>query len=164
MNQGKFNQAYLKALNAADFNALRQLIAENPKRAPKAPCFAEVSTLLESDASDAEKGERCAAIVRQNAVSNVRGTCIGVAVWVALGTALLGAFGNAGLEFYAVNGVLCALYAIFAGVASASPKFSAYAGLTLAIGVLVLNLLSGSGAAGIVAVLIMASALKSLPK
>lgn len=166
MNQAQFNKAYLQALNAADLVALRQLIAQFPQRTPKAPRFSEVSTLLESDATDAEKAEQCAAIARRNAVRDVRGTCVGVAVLVALGTflapALLGESARA--EFYATNGVLLALYAILAGLAGQAPKFSAIAGFLLALVILVSNIALTGTAAGIVPVVLMSSALRSLPK
>ncbi len=166
MNQAQFNKAYFQALKAADLAALRELIAQFPKRAPKAPRFSDVSALLDGDAPDAEKVEQCAAIVRKNAVSYVRGICVGVAGLVALGAILATVLleESAGAEFYAINGVIFALYAILAGVAGKSPKFSAIGGFILALGVFASNLALTGSAAGIVPVVLMFSALKSLPK
>lgn len=152
-------------MNNDNLPLLEKLIADFPQRASKAPCYEEVYAILASDAPHGEKAASCAKLVHKNAVSKVRGTCVGVAVLVALGMFLPMLLGeSAGAEFYMTNGIIFAFYAIFAGVAGQGPKFSAIAGFILAIVVFASNLALTGTAAGIVPVVLMFSALRSLPK
>ncbi|MBQ2788932.1 MAG: hypothetical protein IJE97_04790 [Thermoguttaceae bacterium] len=165
MKQAQFNELYLQTLKNGDFNGFRQLTAQYPQRANKAPRFAEVSELLASDAVEAEKFAQIAAFLRQNAVSKVRGACLCVAFLIALALFLLPALGEqTDSSFYAVNGALLGLYVLLGAVAKNALKFSAYAGFALALAVLAGNIVLAGNAAGIVPVILMLSAIKTLPK
>ena len=95
----------------------------------------------------------------------MRGACLCVAFLIALALFLLPALGEqTDSSFYAVNGALLGLYVLLGAVAKNALKFSAYAGFALALAVLAGNIVLAGNAAGIVPVILMLSAIKTLPK